>query len=190
MTSRRRPWQSPPVQQSSAPVPGLRPGLDLVFTRSAWVGVLGVACGLLALTGWLGTFDQSVAWGTCLGVAMVGWGRVVHRVLVPGERVDLGLHAAWGLLWTCVALLVSTLGFFSAALGYAWVALGVAGAWLPQARGRWWKPRWWRRGHVWQVVFVGGAAACLLLAVVLGFSGYLRTYISTWDDHKDRKSVV
>jgi hypothetical protein len=45
----------------------------------------------------------SLLWLLCLLAAMVGWGRVVNRLLLPDHDLDWGQQAAWGLALTVAA---------------------------------------------------------------------------------------
>jgi hypothetical protein len=69
----------------------------------------------------------SLLWLFCLLAAMVGWGRIVNRVLLPDHDLDWGQQAAWGLALT-VALggLLNLTWSVSPVTVTIFLALGVA----------------------------------------------------------------
>ena len=82
------------------------------------------------------SFFLGLAWALYLLVALVGWGAILNRLLLPEAPADWGQRAAWGMaVALAVGGLLNLTWSVSPALVLAFLALG-AGAWAEDAAGQ------------------------------------------------------
>src|SRR6266849_263675 len=71
-------------------------------------------------------YCAAALWGVCILLSMIGHGSIVKRLLCPGEKIDWGLRAAWGLAFSaCVGGVLELTGTISRTTVLLFLSVGV-----------------------------------------------------------------
>jgi len=139
-------------------------------------------------------WSAGLGWVALLVVSLTGWGRLLHRLVLPAVSLDWGLEAAWGMALTVAVGGIANLVWCISPLSVCcWVAAGVATTVLTTRRGMTWSSLWERLlKHPMRVLVAGVIVLLVVVQLVGAVAGTVDTGHQTppFDPHDDAQAYL